>query len=113
MESMREELGSLREGISKIATLEQGMAKTLNKLNVISPNQGGSVQMMTKGIGRQKLIVIGSTLGQSNQEKNKGEDDSSSEFEGGGEARTRKAEIPTFDSSDLDGWMSRVERFLN
>ena len=40
MESVREELGSLCEGISKIPTLEQGMTEMLTKLDAMSPNRG-------------------------------------------------------------------------
>ena len=43
MESMRGELGSLREGISEIPSLEQGMAEILSKLNAMSPYIGDLV----------------------------------------------------------------------
>ena len=112
MESVHGELRSLREGISKIPSLEQGMAEILSKLNAMSPNLRDLVQTPTRGMGRQKSVDMGSAPGQSNPEKNEGEGDSSREFGGRGEARTQRVEMPTFDSSDPDGWMSKVERFF-
>ena len=59
-------------------------------------------------MGRQKSIVINTSPRQSNEE----EGDSSRDFGGKGEVWSRKVEMPTFDGSDPDGWVSRDERFF-
>ena len=58
VESVREELGSMREGISKIPTIEQGMAEILTRLSEMSSNRGEWE--------RPKTIAIGATPGHSN-----------------------------------------------
>ena len=82
VEFVREELGSLREGISKVPTIEQGMAEILTRLSEMSPNRGEWERSPTGVMGRLKSTTIGATPGHSNAEKNEEEGDSSRDFGG-------------------------------
>ena len=66
VESMWEELGSMREGISKITTIEQGKVEILTRLSEMSPNRG---EWEPTGVmGRPKSTAISVTPGHSNAE---------------------------------------------
>ena len=112
VESVWEALGSMREGISKIPTIEQGKAEILTRLNEMSPNRGELERSLTGVIGRPKSTAIGATPGHSNAERNEEEGDSSRDFGGKVDNRNRRVEMPFFDGSNPDGWVSRAERFF-
>ena len=105
IESVQGELGSLREGISKILMLEQGITKILARLNAMTPSLGNLSRSATGVVGKKKSTVTGSALGQPNAEKEEDEGTLSKEYEPGGknEFRTRRVEMPPFDGIDLDG----------
>ena len=81
IESVQGELGSLREGISKILALEQGIAEILARLKAMTLNLGDLSRSSMGVLGKQKSTVTCSTLGQSNTEKDEDEGTLSKEYE--------------------------------
>ena len=77
-------MGSLREGISKISMLEQGITKILARLTVMTPSLGDLSRSATGVVGKQKSTVTGFALGQPNAKKEEDEGTSSKEYEPGG-----------------------------